>query len=248
MNQASEMSERALEKELSELVADAAATPQTLRAKYDELATKVKIKRVGASLLRAAIKSNRPEMVQAVLDIGTERPVSSTDMCVAFMAEVSDAVLDVLDAVFKHTKIRTLMDGLVECTHWTNKSLLHFRHAFERYGKGPTVGCWKMVNVHKGEWYAVWHAELYGKVSPVTLRDFEIQQIVCTLRNGGAWKERLRDLESKGFVITLDALKRVRCRLRALQDFQEFVTHRLRKAGGIQASIAKKAQLQLRAK
>lgn len=231
------MSSRVLEKVMAEIVADKTATTQKLNDTYAELSAKLNNKLVGPEPLCAAIVSQRPEMVQAVVDLGMEKDLSSSEMYVAFSTEAPEAVLSVLDAALKHTKIRALMDRLVESS---TKAPQHYRRAYARYGKSATAACWKWVVSAEEPWYSAWHAEFAGKVKPIVLTELQIEKIVCILFNDGMWKQRLLDLETRGFALDLESLKRLRSRLCGVPDFHAFVAYRVRKAGNIKAAITKR--------
>jgi hypothetical protein len=218
--------------EESKLITDAAAAPWMVEDVDAEWYENVKTMTVTPELLRQAIRSHHPEMVRAVLEVGLVKDVSLPDMCLAFVTEAPDAVLDALDAVFSTSKTCTLMDRLVKSTCTTKKALECYRRAHARYGELPTAKCWRFVNARDDAVYDAWHEELEGKVKPSTLSQTEIHQIVSTLRNGSAWKTRLLDLEKKGFVVNLSYLKRIRWHFRAVDDVKDFVTSRVRSQSG----------------
>ena len=183
------------------------------------------------------------DLVEAVLGIGIKDDISSSDMCNAFITEAPDSVLDVLDRTFKRTKMRNLMDALVESWRFTPKAPECFCRAYARYGIPPSRGCWKFVHACPLELNKTWHAVLKDKVNPIPLSAFELQRIVTSFTRDDEWRERLLDLEKRAFDISLDDMKTVRSNLRGtVQSFHKFVTAKIRSAGSIKAGITKQTK------
>ena len=238
------MSSRAIEQHLCTLISETNATPQKVEDMHARLSCNLKNKGVGSVVLNAAIKTRRPEMAQVVINVGLEKDISSTEMCLAFAYEAPDTVLQVLDSVLKKSKIPMLMNQLIDRSYSSPYALLEFRRAYERYGILPTASCWRTVNELPDAWYNAWHAELSEKVKPTRLDDSQITRVVCNLKEGDTWKDRLTDLEEKGFKLDLDTLRRLVSGnvLAHVESFRKFVTQRGRKAGAVKAAITKKSR------